>query len=68
MREKFPKLAALMDDAESDVLAFMFFPKAHRVQVVADWTHHQEMCRIPICRCMQGAGQISNIPIAVTSS
>jgi len=33
LRTKFPKLAALMDDAESDVLAFMSFPKSHRVQI-----------------------------------
>lgn len=33
LREKFPKLATLMDEAESDVLAFMSFPKAHRVQI-----------------------------------
>lgn len=33
LREKFPKLAVLMDEAESDVLAFMTFPKAHRVQI-----------------------------------
>lgn len=33
LREKFPKLAALMDKAESDVLAFMSFPKSHRVQI-----------------------------------
>src|SRR5262249_21081466 len=33
LREKFPKLATLMDDAESEVLAFMSFPKAHRVQI-----------------------------------
>jgi len=33
LREKFPKLALLMDEAESDVLAFMSFPKAHRVQI-----------------------------------
>lgn len=30
---QFPKLAVLMDDAESDVLAFMSFPKSHRVQI-----------------------------------
>jgi putative transposase len=30
MRPKLPKLAALMDDAESDVLAYMTFPKEHR--------------------------------------
>lgn len=33
LRTKFPKLAALMDDAESDVLAFMGFPKSHRAQI-----------------------------------
>jgi putative transposase len=33
LREKFPKLATVMDDAESDVLAFMSFPKSHRVQI-----------------------------------
>jgi putative transposase len=29
LRERFPKLGALMDEAEHDVLAFMTFPKAH---------------------------------------
>lgn len=33
LRAKFPKLAALMDNAEHDVLAFMSFPKAHRTQI-----------------------------------
>jgi putative transposase len=33
MRERMPKLAALMDHAEHDVLAFMDFPKAHRLQI-----------------------------------
>ena len=33
LRGKFPKLAELMDQAEADVLAFMSFPKAHRVQI-----------------------------------
>jgi putative transposase len=28
--EKFPKLSAMLDDAENDVLAFMDFPKGHR--------------------------------------
>ncbi|MFT3719636.1 transposase [Pseudorhodoferax sp.] len=30
---KFPKLAALMDEAENDVLAFMTFPRAHWTQI-----------------------------------
>ena len=33
LRTKFPKLAALMDEAENDVLAFMSFPRAHRTQI-----------------------------------
>ena len=33
LREKMPKLGALMDDAEHDVLAFMTFPRAHWTQI-----------------------------------
>ena len=33
LREKFPKLADLLDTAEADVLAYMSFPKAHRTQI-----------------------------------
>jgi putative transposase len=33
LRNRLPKLAKLMDEAETDVLAFMTFPKAHRLQV-----------------------------------
>lgn len=33
MRAKLPKLAALLDDAEEDVLAFMSFPKEHRAKI-----------------------------------
>ena len=33
LRPKVPKLAALMDDAETDVLAFMSFPKDHRLKI-----------------------------------
>ena len=32
IRPKMPKLAAIMDDAESDVLAYMTFPKEHRAK------------------------------------
>lgn len=35
LREKFPKLSAMLDDAENDVLAFMDFPKAHRKQIAS---------------------------------
>ena len=33
MRAKLPKLAALLDEAEVDVLAFMNFPKEHRDKI-----------------------------------
>jgi putative transposase len=34
-RAKLPKLAALLDEAENDVLAFMDFPRAHRKQIAS---------------------------------
>jgi putative transposase len=33
LRPKVPKLAAFMDEAEADVLAFMSFPKDHRAKI-----------------------------------
>ncbi|CCG08344.1 Transposase, mutator type [Pararhodospirillum photometricum DSM 122] len=33
LRPKVPKLAALLDEAESDVLAYMTFPKEHRAKI-----------------------------------
>ena len=33
LRPKLPKLAALMDEAEADVLAYMSFPAAHRAKL-----------------------------------
>ena len=33
LRPKFPKLAAMLDKSEADVLAFMSFPKAHHKQI-----------------------------------
>jgi putative transposase len=33
LRERFPKLAEMLDAAEPDVLAYMGFPKAHRTQI-----------------------------------
>jgi putative transposase len=33
LRSKFPKLAAMLDKSEADVLAYMSFPKAHRTQI-----------------------------------
>src|SRR4249919_1383011 len=33
LRPKVPKLAKLMDEAETDVLAYMSFPKDHRLKI-----------------------------------
>jgi transposase-like protein len=33
LRPRLPKLAALMDEAETDVLAYMTFPQAHRAKL-----------------------------------
>ncbi len=33
LRARFPRLAAMMDGAEHDVLAFMDFPKEHRTKI-----------------------------------
>ena len=33
LRPKVPKLSLLMDDAETDVLAYMSFPKEHRAKL-----------------------------------
>jgi len=33
LRKRFPKIGALMDKAEPDVLAHLNFPKAHRLQI-----------------------------------
>ena len=35
LRAKLPKLAEMMDQSRNDVLAFMDFPKAHRVQIAS---------------------------------
>ena len=33
LRDKFPRLATMLDKSENDVLAYMSFPKAHRTQI-----------------------------------
>ena len=33
LRTRFPKVAALLDDAEPDVLAYMDYPEAHRTKL-----------------------------------
>jgi len=48
LRPKVPKLAALMDEAEPDVLAYMTFPQQHRAKLDTsknpDWSVRDERC------------------------
>lgn len=45
LREKFPKLAAMMDAAEQDVLAFTSFPRAQRLQIHSTNSPCTAQCR-----------------------
>ena len=49
-----PKLAAFMDDAEPDVLAFMSFPKDHRAKIYS--TNPLERVIGEIMRCTDVVG------------
>ena len=63
LREKFPKLATLMDDAETDVLAFMSFPSAHRTQIHS--TNPLERLNAEIKRRTRVVGIFPNDPAIV---
>ena len=60
LREKFPKLGAMLDDAEHDVLAYMQFPKAHRVQIAS--TNPLERLNAEIKRRTNVVGIFPNDP------
>ena len=45
IRPKVPKLAPIMDEAETDVLAYLTFPREHRVQLQPDRTVNGEIKR-----------------------
>ena len=49
LRPKAPKLAALMDEAEHDVLAYMSFPKEHRTKL-----HSTDVMDKRLLRCRGG--------------
>ena len=44
LRPKVPKLAAFMDEAEPDVLAYMTFPKEHRAKLHSTDEMDKQIC------------------------
>ncbi len=60
---KFPKLAAMLGDAQHDVLAFMNFPKAHRTQLAS--TNPLERLNAEIKRRTDVVGIFPNDPAIV---
>jgi len=63
LREKFPRLCALMDEAEHDVLAFMTFPRARWTQIYS--TNPLERLTAEIKRRTHVVGIFPNEPSIV---
>ncbi len=66
IRPKLPKLAALLDEAEQDVLAYMTFPKEHRVKIHS--TNPIERLNGEIKRRTEVVGIFPNEPAMTTST
>jgi putative transposase len=60
LREKYPKIATLMDGSEDEVLAHMTFPEAHRQQLHS--TNPLERLNAEIKRCTDVMGIFPNDP------
>jgi putative transposase len=60
LREKYPKIATLMDGCEDEVLAHMALPKAHRQQLHS--TNPLERLNAEIKRCTDAVGIFPNDP------
>jgi len=63
LQAKFPKLAAMLADAQVDVLAYMDFPKAHRTQIAT--TNPLERLNAEIKRRTDVVGIFPNDPSIV---
>ncbi|MGA3682808.1 IS256 family transposase [Pseudomonas graminis] len=63
LREKYPKIAALTDGCEDEVLAHMAFPKAHRQQLHS--TNPLERLNAEIKRCTEVVGIFPNDPAII---
>ena len=60
-RTKLPKLAAMLDEAEHDVLAFMDFPRAHRKQIASTNPLERLNAEIKPISCSKDLGSSATI-------
>ena len=67
VRPKLPKLAALLDEAEEDVLAYMSFPKEHRAKLHSTDEIDKSFVLEVVCWCGTG-DRVANSGAAAASS